>query len=44
MSIVGKKLLEKHKRKNKGNTLLVAAIETLIQDLEQVKFKIKLNF
>ena len=38
MEIVGKKLLEKLKRKNKGNTLLISAIETLITDLEQTTF------
>ena len=38
MEIVGKKLLEKLKQKNKGNTLLISAIETLIADLEQTTF------
>ena len=39
MEIVGKKILEKLKRKNKGNIPLVSAIETLIKDLEQSTFK-----
>lgn len=39
MEIVGKKILEKLKRKNKGNTLLVDAIDNLIKDLEENEFK-----
>lgn len=39
MEIVGKKILEKLKRKNKGNIPLVSAIETLIKDLEETTFK-----
>ncbi|MFA5296889.1 MAG: hypothetical protein WC389_01635 [Lutibacter sp.] len=39
MEIVGKKLLEKLKRKNKGNVLLNVAIENLIKDLEDNCFK-----
>lgn len=39
MKIVGKKILEKLKRKNKGNSLLISSIETLIKDLEETTFK-----
>ena len=39
MVIVGKKILEKLKRKNKGNVHLISAIETLIKDLEVATFK-----
>lgn len=38
MEIVGKKILEKLKRKNLGNIHLIIAIEALIIDLEQTKF------
>ena len=33
MEIVGKKILEKLKRKNKGNNLLVSSIDNLITDI-----------
>ena len=36
--LVGKKILEKLKKKNKGNILLVSAIETLIKELEESSF------
>ena len=39
MEIVGKKILEKLKKKNIGNVLLVAAIDTFIRDLETSDFK-----
>jgi len=35
MEIIAKAKLEKLKRKNRGNTALSAAIDTLIEDLEQ---------
>jgi mRNA interferase HigB len=35
MEIIAKAKLEKLKRKNRGNTALGAAIDTLIEDLEQ---------
>ena len=38
MEIVGKRILEKLKKKNKGNILLVSAIETLIKELEESSF------
>lgn len=38
MEIVGKKILEKLKRKNKGNILLIASIESLIKTLEENEF------
>ena len=34
MEILGKKLLEKLKRKNKGNTALIFEIERLVNDIE----------
>jgi len=34
MEIVGRKLLEKLKRKNRSNTLLIAAIDDLLNDIE----------
>ena len=38
MEIVGKKILEKLKRKNKGNIPLIASIEGLIKTLEDNQF------
>ena len=38
MVIVGKKILEKLKRKNKGNIPLIASIESLIKTLEENEF------
>ena len=38
MEIVGKKVLEKLKRKNKGNIPLIASIETLIKTIEENEF------
>ena len=35
MEIVNRKLLEKLKRKNKGNALLVSAIDALLAEIEQ---------
>ena len=35
MRIIGKKQLEKLKRKNKGNTTLLNEIDKLIDDIEQ---------
>lgn len=39
MDVVGKKILEKLKRKNKGNVLLVSEIDDLITTLEENEFK-----
>ena len=39
MEIVGKKILEKIKRKNKGNIPLIASIDALIKTLEENEFK-----
>lgn len=39
MHILNRKLLEKLKRKNKGNVPLISAIELLINDLETNEFK-----
>ena len=39
MDILNRKLLEKLKRKNKGNVPLISAIELLINDLETNEFK-----
>jgi mRNA interferase HigB len=39
MEIVGKKRLEKLKRKNKGNVALKMAIDDLIRDLENHTFQ-----
>lgn len=38
MEIVGKKILEKLKRKNKGNIPLITSIENLIKILEENEF------
>jgi len=38
MEIVGKKILEKLKRKNKGNMPLISSIDSLIRSLEENKF------
>lgn len=35
MRLIGKKILEKLKRKNRGNTKLCDAIDDLIQDIEE---------
>jgi hypothetical protein len=35
MQIVGRKILEKTKRKNLGNTMLSKAIDKLLDDLEK---------
>ena len=43
MEIVGKKLLEKLKRKNKGNVPLVSEIDDLINTLENNEFKNQLE-
>lgn len=43
MEIVGKKILEKLKRKNKGNVPLVAEIDGLIKILEENEFKNQLE-
>lgn len=37
--VVNKKLLVKLKRKNRGNSLLLAAVDALIQDLESGSFR-----
>ena len=39
MEIVGKKILEKLKRKNKGNKPLISSIDILIKTLEENEFK-----
>ncbi|AFM04860.1 hypothetical protein Fleli_2495 [Bernardetia litoralis DSM 6794] len=39
MEIIGKKVLEKLKRKNKGNTELQNAVDNLIRDLENNAFQ-----
>lgn len=39
MEIINRKLLEKLKRKNKGNTPLITAIEQLVIDLETNEFE-----
>ena len=41
MDIIGIKHLEKLKRKNKGNNLLINAIDVLIADLEINNWKTK---
>jgi len=38
MEILGKKLLEKLKRKNKGNISLISEVDNLIKDLEEHNF------
>jgi hypothetical protein len=43
MEIVGKKILEKHKRKNKGNVLLQKEIDILIEIIESSSVKSKLD-
>ena len=43
MEILGKKLLEKLKRKNKGNVSLISEIDKLINDLEEYSFKSQLE-
>lgn len=43
MEILGKKLLEKLKRKNKGNSSLVSEIDNLIRELEEHQFKNQLE-
>lgn len=43
MEIVGKKILEKLKRKNKGNIPLVSEIDDLIKTLEENEFKNQLE-
>ena len=43
MDVVGKKILEKLKRKNKGNVLLVSEIDDLITTLEENEFKNQLE-
>lgn len=39
MRLTNKKILEKLKRKNKGNTLLVKAIDKLIEDIDDNDWK-----
>lgn len=43
MEIIGKKLLEKLKSKNKGNILLHAAIDKLFDDLKESTWNNKLD-
>jgi len=43
MEIIGKKHLEKLKRKNKGNTLLCDAIDKLLSDLKNSSWENKLD-
>lgn len=43
MDIVGKKILEKLKRKNKGNIQLISEIDNLIKILEENEFKNQLE-
>lgn len=38
MILLGKPLLQKLKKKNRGNTLLVSAIDKLIRDIESAKW------
>ena len=43
MEVIGKKLLEKLRRKNKGNVLLSNAIDDLLDNLKKSKWKNKLD-